>query len=122
MSEALELAERVAELGIHTELTVCNRAAPAAPPDSERLMRALARLEGTTPPRAWLAPDELSRELADWSRRSELERAQIERLSRGFGRPALELPDLVQPVDGPAGALALAGELEAALAEPGTRA
>ena len=117
VSEALELAERVAELGIRAEAPVCNRSAQDAPLDADRLLRALARLDGTGAPQGWLAPDALAAELSDWSRRSERERGQIERLSRGFGRPALVLPDLPQPLDGPGGTLALAGAFETALAQ-----
>ncbi len=118
--ETLELCARVRQLGLRagTPIVNCVEAPPAlADPDS--LLDAIAELERNSAPSPLAEPAALGASLRQQVGRARMQREYIGKLQAGCDATPLELPYLVEGVQGPDAVELLADALEAALAQSG---
>lgn len=117
VNETLELRERVRALGLAPGPVVANGVEPPLElPDAERVLAAVARLDGARAPSPLADPVALCAAARHRLLRGRMQGEFRARLERELGAPTLELPWLAQGVDGPDDVAALAVHLRGAFA------
>jgi len=117
VNETLELRERVRSLGLAPGPVVANGVEPPLElPDAERVLAAVARLDGARAPSPLADPVALCSAARHRLVRARMQAGFRDRLERELGAAPLELPWLPKGVDGPDGIAALAAHLRTAFA------
>jgi len=117
VNETLELRARVQALGLGLGPVIANGVEPPLDlPDAERVLEAVARLDGHDAPSPLADPVALCASARHRLLRARMQGGFLARLTREIGAAPIELPWLSQGVDGPEGVAALASSLHTGLA------
>jgi hypothetical protein len=121
VNETLELRARVQSLGLGLGPVIANGVEPPlALPDAERVLEALAALDGGGAPSPLADPIALAASARHRIVRARMQAGHLARLTQALGSAPVALPWLSQGVDGPEGVAALAACLRDALASAET--
>ncbi len=117
VNETLELRARVKALGLSLGPVIANGVEPPLDlTDAERVLDAVARLDGRLAPSPLADPVAVCASARHRLLRARMQAGFLERLTREIGAAPIDLPWLSQGVDGPDGVAALASCLRAGFA------